>query len=407
MPNSFQGISSGLAELKNFYQGPIQDQFNEDTPIYRGAEKGKESWSGYQVVKPMKVRRNQGIGATTDGGTLPAIGRQTTIQATISAKFNYLRFGITGPMIKASQNDKGSFVRAAAYELQEGYKDLQADLNRQMSWDGSGDLARVNTTLVASTTLVIKGREDTEEALKFMDVGTMFDVYTSGGALVQAGLTVSSISSGSPTGSTATMVITPALSATAGDIIVRAGSTVSSEVQGLLTQLDGGTSTVFGIDRSLYLQTQGNVIDLNGAQLTLDKMQQAYNESLRRGGGKLSAIYCDFASQRMYQKLLTADKRYVNSMKGDGGFANKDQNYLEFNGIPVVADKDCPTRFFFLPESVIKKYVLAEMEFADETGSMYLAQTDADSFETRIRMFVNLFNEKAAACSVLTDYVTP
>lgn len=98
---------------------------NEETPIYRGAEKGKHSWSGYQVVRPLKVRRNQGIGATSDGGTLPAIGRQTPVQAIIAAKFNYLRFGITGPMIKASQNDVGSFVRSAAYELQEGYKDLQ------------------------------------------------------------------------------------------------------------------------------------------------------------------------------------------------------------------------------------------------------------------------------------------
>ena len=51
--------------------------------------------------------------------------------------------------------------------------------------------------------------------------------------------------------------------------------------------------------------------------------------------------------------------------------------------------------------------MLSEMEFADETGSMYLAQSDADSFETRVRMFCNLFNEKAAACSVLKSYITP
>jgi len=43
-------------------------------------------------------------------------------------------------------------------------------------------------------------------------------------------------------------------------------------------------------------------------------------------------------------------------------------------------------------------YVLSEMEFADETGSMYIAQTDVDQFEVRIRHFVNLFNEQPAAC---------
>ena len=405
MPNAFQSISSGLAQLKNYYQGPIVDQFNEETPIYRGAEKGKHSWSGLQVVRPLKVRRNQGIGATSDGGTLPNIGRQTTIQAIIAAKFNYLRFGITGPMIKASQNDVGSFVRSAAYELQEGYKDLQTDVNRQMSWDGTGTLAKVNANVVASNSIVIKGREDTEPALKFVDIDGTYDIYTSGGALVQAGVTVSAITSGDASSTTATLTVTPAVTASANNILVRANS-YGQEIQGLLTQLDGATTTVFNIDRSLYQSTQGNVINVAG-QLTLDKLQQAWNEGMRRGAGKYSAIYSDFDSLRYYQKLLTPDKRYTNTVKGDGGFAEKDKFYLDFNGVAWVPDKDCPTRIFFLPESMITKYVLAEMEFADETGSMYIAQTSADSFETRVRLFANLFNEKASASAALTNYVSP
>lgn len=406
MSNAFQSISSGLAQLKNYYQGPIVDQLNEETPIYRGAEKGKHSWSGLQVVRPLKVRRNQGIGATSDGGTLPAIGRQTTVQAIIPAKFNYLRFGITGPMIKASQNDVGSFVRSAAYELQEGYKDLQTDVNRQMSWDGSGTLAKVNATVVASTSVVIKGRETTEPALKFIDIDGTYDIYTSAGVLVQAGVSVLAITSGDASSSTATLTVSPAVSASADDVWVRANS-YGYEIQGLLTQLDGATSTVFNINRALYQSTQGNVINLANGQLTLDKLQQAWNEGMRRGAAKYSAIYSDFDSLRFYQKLLTPDKRYTNTVKGDGGFAEKDKFYLDFNGVAWVPDKDCPTRIFFLPESVITKYVLSEMEFADETGSMYIAQTSADSFETRVRLFANLFNEKASASAVLKNYLSP
>lgn len=405
MANQFQSISSGLAELKNFYQGPIVDQFNEDTPIYRGAEKSKLAWSGYQVVRPLKTLRNQGIGATSDGGTLPAIGRQTTIQALIQAKFNYLRFGVTGPMIKASQNDVGSFVRSAAYELQEGYKDLQVDVNRQLSWNGNGTLARTNTNAVASTSVIIKGREDGEAALKFVDINGVYDIY-SGSTLVQAGVTVSAISSGTASSTTATLTVSPAVTSTANDVWVRANS-FGNEVQGLLTQLDGGTSTVFNIDRATYIQTQGNALDLNGAQLTLDYMQQAYNEGMRRGAAKYSAIYCDFDSLRMYQKLLTPDKRFNNTVKGDGGFAEKDKFYLDFNGIPVVPDQACPKRIFFLPMDVIEKYVLAEMEFADETGTMYIAQVSADQLEVRVRLFMNLFNAKAAASAVIEDYISP
>jgi len=158
MANNFQSISSGLGELKNYYQGPIIDQFNEDLPVKRAAEKVKQGWNGAQVNRPLRVRRNTGIGATSDGGTLPAVGRQTTVQAVIQAKYNYLRFGVTGPMIKASASDAGSFVRAASYELEMGYQDLANDCNRQYNYDGSGTIATVSANAVASTTITITGR---------------------------------------------------------------------------------------------------------------------------------------------------------------------------------------------------------------------------------------------------------
>ncbi len=405
MANQFQGISSGLYNLKNFYQGPIVDQFNEDTPIYRGADKGKFSYTGTQVIRPLRVRRNPGIGATSDGGNLPTIGRQVGVQATIAARYNYLRFGITGPMIKASANDKGSFVRQAAHELEMGYKDLQSDVNRQCSWDGTGRLARLNALAAGSQTIVLKGREDGEPALKFLDVGMSIDVYN-GAVLEASAATITAITSGGPTSSTATVVLDQAVTVSANSNVIRAGS-YNLEVQGILTQLDGGTSTVFGVDRSLYPQTQGNVVDLGGNQMTLDALKQLHNLTMQRGGGKLMAVYSDYDSQRMYEKLLVAGKRFNNTVKGDGTFSSKEQSYLEYSGVAWVADKDCPRRVFMLSSDCLEKYVLCEMEFADETGSMYIAQTSADSFEVRVRHFFNLFNAQAAACGVLTNFVSP
>lgn len=409
MANAFQGITSGLAELKNLYEGPIVDLFNEELDVLRGAEKVKKGWSGYQVVRPLRTNRNQGIGATTDGGTLPAIGRQNTAQALIMAKFNYLRFGVTGPMIKASSSDQGAFVKAASYELEMGYKDLKSDINRQLSWDGTGVLAQVNANAAASTSLVISGRESVEQALKFVDIGLVFDIYTSGastGSLVQQSVSVVSISSGTPESATATIVCNVPVTASAGNVLIRSGS-FGNEEQGLLTSLDGGTSTIYNIDRSQVMQYQGNVLDNGAAVLSLDAIQNLTNRAMRRGGAKPSAYYMDYDTQRMYQKLLTADKRFVNTLEGDGGFARKGQSYLEFNGIPLVPDKDCPQRFFVLDNSTWKNYVLCEMEFADETGSMYIAQTSADQFEVRIRYFANLFPEAPASNGALKNYSSP
>ena len=406
MANQFQGVQSGLAELKNFYQGPIVDQFSEEVAIWKGSEKGKYPWSGLQVVRPMKVIRNPGVGATSDGGTLPQIGRQTTVQALISAKYNYLRFGITGPMISASKADVGSFVRSASFELEEGYNDMKSDCNRQMTWDGTGDLAVVNTAVVASASVSIAGREATEPALKFLDAGSYLDIYTTAGVLVQSGITFLSITTGDASSLTATVLFDQPVTASAGNVFVRSGS-FGNEIQGLLTQLDGATTTVFGVNRATYLQTQGNVINLANAQLTLASLQRAEDEASRRGGKGINCIYSDYASRSMYQKLLTPDKRYVNVIKGDGGFSDLDKNYLEWNGKAWIADKDCPTRIFMLPDKYIEKYVLEEMAFADETGSMYIAQAEADALEVRIRFFANLFNAKASGSSVITSYVSP
>ena len=410
MSNAFQGISSGLAELKNYYQGPIIDLINEEVPIYRACEKVKQGWSGYQVIRPLRTSRNQGVGAVADGGNLPKIGRQKTVQAIIAAKFNYLRFGVTGPMIKASQSDVGSFVRSAAYELEMGYKDLKTEISRQLSWDGTGDLALVSTAAVASTSVVIKGRTTGEPALKYIDVNSTFDLLDGSDNVVATGITVNSISSGTASSTTATIVIDQPITASVGYVLIRSGS-ATNEIQGLFYTLDGQTTTVYSVDRSASLAYQGNVSDLSttgNTVLSIDAMQTPFNEGLRRGSANnYNAVWTDFTSLKMYQKLLTPDKRYANTSEGDGTFGSKGKFYLDFNGIPVVPDKDMSLKFAFLPAEVLKMYELAAMEFADETGSMYIAQTDVDALEVRIRHFVNLFNEQPAACAVLQGYTSP
>lgn len=409
MANSFQNIQFGLAQLKNFYQGPIVSQLNDELPVLRACERVKQGWSGQQVVRPLKVVRNQGIGATSDGGNLPNIGRQTTIQALISAKYNYLRFGITGPMIKASASDVGSFVRSAAYELEEGYNDLKWDLNRQFGWNGTCTLAQANANTAGSTSFVISGREAVEPALKFVDVGLTFDIVSASTSTVtNSGISVTAISSGTPSSATATLTLSAPVTCSAGDFLVRSGS-YQNEIQGLLQTLDGNTTTVYNVNRAQYFSYQGNVRNLGGIQLSLDYLQAIYNDALRRGGkeARLDALYSDFDSLRMYQKLLTADKRYTNTVEGDGGFAKKGQFYLDFNGTPWVPDQSSPQRVFVLSADTFKNYVLCELEFADETGSMYIAQTGTDALETRVRYFSNLFCEKPAANGVLVNYVSP
>lgn len=403
MANSFSSImGDAMGILKNWYQGPIVSQFNDEIPFYRECEKGKEKYNGLRVIRPIKVRRNPGIGATSDGGTLPAIGTQSVQQAQIEAKFLYLRFGITGPMIKASQGDKGAFVSAMEYEMQEGLNDLTNDVNRQLFWDGTGTLATLSANASATNVITVTGRTDAEPGNKYLDIGMVVDIYTSAGVQQAQGLEITDISGTD----TATVTLSGNVTASADDIVVRSGA-YDLEISGLRYSLDGGTSSIYNIDRSTYPIFQGNVVNQGGNQMTLDFLQETYNEAKRRGGAKVNAVFSDYDSERFYNKLLIADKRYIGKVKGDGTFSSKDGNYLEFAGVPWVADKDCTQDVYMLDSRHWKKYVLSELEWADETGTYLIAQTSADSFEARLRLFFDFFCEKPSAQARGRNYIAP
>lgn len=411
MANQFASVSNALAILKNYYAGPIVSQFNDDLPLYRGAEKGKEKWNGQQVIRPVKVRRNMGIGATSDGGTLPKIGQQTTQQAIIAAKYNYLRFGLTGPLIKSSQGDKGAFVTAMEFEMTEGLNDLKWDVNRQLSWNGNGRLATVAANAITSTTFTINFRDQqaglssAEAPEKFLDIGMQIDVIDTSSNLVANNVQITAMS-GLGT-ATVTLTVDSVVTVSTNNLVVRAGS-AGNEIQGLFTSLDGGTSSIYNIDRSVYPSFQGNNVDNGGIALNLNVMQQVYNNARRRGGAKISVVYMDYDTERYYNRLLVVDKRYIGEkVTGDGTFTQKDQVYINFGGAPCLADQGCPTRIFFITEGNLKKYVLAELEWADETGSYLIAQTGADAFEARLRLFANLFLEKPSGAGCLQNYISP
>jgi hypothetical protein len=218
-------------------------------------------------------------------------------------------------------------------------------------------------------------------------------------------VTVSSIS-GAPTDLTATLTLDTPVTCAATDVLVRSGS-YGNDIQGLLYSLDGLTTSIYGINRSTYPTYQGSVVSASSNALSLDYLKQAQVLARRRGGAKVKAWFTNFDSERFYERLLVADKRYVNTQSGDGSFSSKDQSYLEYAGAPIVSDKDMSRRFIGIDPTAWKWYVLEELKFASETGAMYIAQTDVDAWEVRVRFFANLFNQKPSACPVLSTYIAP
>jgi len=409
MGNSFASTSlaATIGLLKNWYAGPVVSQFNDELPWYKQIDKGSEKFSGLAVVRAVKVRRNQGVGATSDGGILPTIGTQTTVNATISAKFNYLRFGLTGPMLKSAQTDKGAFASIMDFEMREGMNDLKTDVNRQFFGDGTGIVGLLAAAVAASQTLSVYGRDSTEEGSKYIDVGAVLDLVSAAGVLLSSGLVVQSVTG---TSGAVTVVVSSPVTAAASDILVRSQS-YNQEIQGLAYVLPSAASTIFGINQSTYGAFRGTYTDNGAGALSLNAMQTAYNEARRLGGANINYVVSDFDSERFYNRLLIADKRYSSTgagkVMGDGTFSDKSKSYLEWAGVPFVPDKDATKKVYFIDSSAWKKYVLSELEWADETGSYMIAQTSSDAFEVRLRLFCNIFCEKPRSQAVLANYIAP
>jgi len=399
--SSITGADSGV--LKNTYFGPVVSQFNDDNRFYKNVEKLDVPISGTGAYIPINVLRNPSLGAGSDGGPLPAIGTQTTVQAVVTAKFQWLRAGITSGMLKASKNDVGSFVRDLGFQIKRGMADLTADNNRQLFWNGDGKLATVSANAVASTVITVTGRTSNEAGNKYLSPSMVIDVYTSAGAVVASGVTINSISGTT----TATLTLSSAVTVSATDIIVHSGS-YGKEVSGLRYTLDGLTTATYGINRATYQNWQGNVLNAAGGQLTLDLMQAAFNAAQERGGADFDVMYYDYTSDRYVNKLLVADKRYVGDrVIGDGSFSDKTKTFLQFGGTKLIPDKDCTTDIYMIDSKQWKKFVLCELEIADETGSELIAQVGADAFELRLRLFYDFFCEKPIAQSRLTNYISP
>src|SRR5438445_11602811 len=103
--------STADAVLKEDYLPGVREQLNNNT-FLATVEKNSEDITGRRAVLALHLKRNAGIGARAEGGTLPSAGVQGDFDEEVQLRHNYARIQVTGQTIKAMASDKTSFVRA-------------------------------------------------------------------------------------------------------------------------------------------------------------------------------------------------------------------------------------------------------------------------------------------------------
>ena len=357
--------------LKNFYIGPVRRAFNAEIPLYNRVKRDRENISGRQAIFPVHTAWGESVGAIPETGDVPAAGNETVLNAIVPIRTLAGNVELSSKIIEATQSDAGAFVQALEFKLRQVTDNLKKELEAQLQGDGSGALARITVALSAPNdnfTVDNPGTLRPGMTLKAASARLGGTTRTS-----PAFLTVKTVDYA--TGVVTTVEdITGTPDWAVNDFVFRGDATGfigrGINIMGLLGIVDDGTfvSTLHGISRTDHELWRGTVLGNAGVarDLTLTLLQAAEDAVWIRTGARPSALYSHLAQRQRYFELLVADRRFVNTMKFDGG-AQFDA--LEYNGRPWFVSRECPKNVvYLLDEEALRFFMLKDIGWADRAG---------------------------------------
>lgn len=382
-------LSTLDAILKNQYLPAVNEQFNNLNVIMGRLEKDYDSVVGKNFTMALHTGRNESVASRGEGGILPAAGNQGYSNAIVPMKYLYGRLQLTGQTIKAAKTNEGAFLRAVDSEMKGLMSDFKNSVNRQLWGDGSGVLTVCGTTSAATTVVVASTRK--------LRVGMRIDVIVTADGTTGTGALDRVVSS-----------ITDATHFVISGAAITTDNTFSVYIQGSRNLELMGMSGIFsnskilqGLDPSTSAFWKANVLANSGTPRAISEtlLQTAMDTTEQYSDGTVSALYTSYGVRRAYQSVLSALKQYTNPMQLKGGYTA-----LDYNGKPLIADKDAPTgSIFCADESKIKFYRMSDIEWMEEDGAILSRVSGADAYEAVLFLYHELGCNTRNAQTILSD----
>ena len=381
--------------LKYKMLGPIRQQFADKIDFLKRISRTAAhiDGTGRKVLIPLLMNTGQSVGARSDGGALPTAAASTTYESQTTLKHNYATLRVTGPTIRASRKNASAFARAVTFEMKNKMLALKQDLERQFFGYGKGFMAQVNGAVAGQVITV------DNPGTKYLKTGMVIDVVDSSGTKSANSVTISSIDS---TNSTVTITAGGDISSVSDNEYLVREDAYNIEMMGLRGIIDDDTllSSLQGVDSGTYTDWQGKVYDNSGTNrdLTLALMQTPFSYCEEEEGTDV-VMYTTFAVRDKYADLLTADKRFVNTLNLDGGF-----KALDFNGRPLIPIAYCyPNKIFYVFENLLEIAQYSDIAWADEDGSVLHKVSGYDIYEADLYWDSELITVKRKPHALLDD----
>lgn len=390
--------------LKIDYRGPVRELLNQANYFYSKVLKTKKRFRGKTAYFPLHTGRNVSFRSSTEGGAFPTAGQQGYNHAEYYPRQLVMAIELTGLAMAASEGDAASFVSALDSEMKGAMKDARSNMNRMVFHDGSSILTVCGTTS-ASTTVVVS-------STKYIKPGMIVNIVTtSTGAPITDGTAVEVQTVPSAT----TFTVLNAVTTSSSHSVLLTGSRTAGAdwgkhqdtwgLEALIASANptgGSISDLVGdVTRTGNTFWQPNVVagsSLDASTIIL-KMQEAFDASDLALDKAPGLILTSHGAKRTYGSALTPDKRYP-----AGGEITLDGGYkaLDFNGIPVLADKDCNLtqtpgaafgRMYFLRMDAFEVAMLKDWDWVDDDGAILKLKPTTGTYQDAYLAFLRSYQE--------------
>lgn len=393
------------AALKEFYIGPSREQLNNKVMLLKQIEQHSRNVEGRFAVLSPHVSRNSGVGARSEGRTLPVAGSQGHAVQRVAMRTNYASIRLTGQVIRAMKSDQGSFVRAMESETKGAATDSRRDVNRQLWGTSDGKMATCGTTSAA--TLIVLATTTSAVQMRQFFVGQKVDI----GTLAAPSLVVDSSTITAVSVANKTITISDAVTTSASHFVFNQGAGGDSTAPGGQQELTGlqtiiaASGTLFNIDPSTYPVWVSTVLSNAGNLRTPTEtlFEQALHDSEIAGSDGIEMFVTEHGVYRAFAAQLSSQKRFTNSVDLKGGYKGLD---ISAGGEPVAltADKDCPAnKAFGIDTDQLVLHQTSDWEWMDMDGSVLSRVPGVDAYEATLYRECELATEQRNAHCLISD----
>jgi hypothetical protein len=382
------------AALKEFYLPAVRDQINNTNWWLSQIEQNGQDVEGRRAVLSLHVLRSSGVGSRLEGGTLPTAGNQGYAEERVGLKYHYGRIQINGPVIRAMKSDRGSFVRAVEGETKRITQDLKRDVNRQL-WGTSNGVIATCTVSTTGQTTVLLATATTAVQMRQLEVGMLVDIGTVAEAAAgSGGPTYANKIVSVDVAAKSFVLETNLSSATAStDFVFRAGNggatTVQREMTGIQSIVDS-TGSLFNVDPATYPVWSSAENSNSGTNRSVSENLFAalmHEVEIKSGVMPSAGEYCWASSDgvfRAFSNLLTAQKRFANTIELKGGFKGLEMT-AGGGSVPLVWERDCPSNTaFYLHKPSFKLHTESDWEWMDLDGAVLSRVANTDAYEATL-----------------------